>query len=85
MGSACIRCYQEKSSEEILSNPIIVPETIKLSVLPAGVSFIESDYSSIPILSLPSVSIDASSSFNCRRSREVMRPADQLNFFAPIN
>lgn len=78
MGSACIRCYQEKSSEEIFNTPIIVPETHKLNVYSAGVSFIESDYSSIPLLSLPSLSNDASSSFNLRISREVMRPVEQL-------
>jgi hypothetical protein len=75
MGSSCIHCYKEKSSEEIFPGHMNIPETIKVSSWPQPVSFIESEYESVPLLSLPSMSeASKSGSMNFRVSREVLKP-----------
>lgn len=76
MGAGCISCNQEKSSDELSILGVYVPETLKINVFPVTSSVVISEYESVQLLSLPSLSNENSAksgSFNARISREVNR------------
>ena len=60
MGGVCEVCVQDTNHEYSITRPVTVPESLKPTIFPAKRTPIESECSSVSILSLPSMSPNSS-------------------------
>lgn len=82
MGGVCEVCVQDTNHEYSLFKPVTVPESLKPTIFPAKGSPIESEFSSVNVLSLPSISPNSSFILISNPNPQIeleLNPLSQLN------